>query len=30
VKAKGQGCIAWEQSKPLPGTLDSGRRVASR
>ena len=30
VKARGQGCIAWEQSKPLPGTLDSGRRVASR
>ena len=30
VKAKGQGCIAWEESRPLPGTLDSGRRVASR
>ena len=30
VKASGQGCIAWEESRPLPGTLDSGRRVASR
>ncbi|MBB3033527.1 SPOR domain-containing protein [Alteriqipengyuania lutimaris] len=30
VKKAGQGCIAWEESKPLPGTLDSGRRVASR
>ena len=30
VQAKGHGCIAWEESKPLPGTLDSGRRVASR
>ena len=30
VKAAGHGCIAWEQSRPLPGTLDSGRRVASR
>lgn len=30
VKAAGNGCIAWEESKPLPGTLDTGRRVASR
>jgi len=30
VKKAGQGCIAWEESKPLPGTLDSGSRVASR
>ncbi|NCP18635.1 MAG: SPOR domain-containing protein [Erythrobacter sp.] len=30
VKAAGSGCIAWEESKPLPGTLDSGRRVATR
>ncbi|GAB5348182.1 SPOR domain-containing protein [Alteriqipengyuania sp. 357] len=30
VKASGQGCIAWEESKPLPGSLDTGRRVASR
>lgn len=30
VKKAGQGCIAWEESRPLPGTLDSGRRVASR
>ncbi len=30
VKAKGHGCIAWEEGKPLPGTLDSKRRVASR
>ncbi len=30
VKAKGQGCIAWERSRPLPGTLDTGGRVASR
>lgn len=30
VKAKGHGCIAWEASKPLPGTLDPRGRVASR
>ncbi|MEL7689051.1 SPOR domain-containing protein [Citromicrobium bathyomarinum] len=30
VKAKGYGCIAWEESKPLPGTLDARSRVASR
>jgi tetratricopeptide (TPR) repeat protein len=30
VKAKGYGCIAWEESKPLPGTLNAGSRVASR
>ena len=30
VKAKGHGCIAWEESKPLPGTLDARGRVASR
>lgn len=30
VKAAGHGCIAWEQSRPLPGTLDAGRRVATR
>jgi|TARA_R100000049_G_C1951612_1_gene99865 Flp pilus assembly protein TadD len=30
VKAAGHGCIAWEQSRPLPGTLDAGGRVASR
>ena len=30
VKAKGYGCIAWEEGKPLPGTLNSGSRVASR
>ena len=30
VKAKGHGCIAWEEGKPLPGTLNAGSRVASR
>lgn len=30
VKAAGQGCIAWEASKPLPGTIGSATRVASR
>lgn len=30
VKAAGQGCIAWEESKPLPGTIGSATRVASR
>ena len=30
VKAAGNGCIAWEEGKPLPGTLNAGSRVASR
>lgn len=30
VKAKGQGCLAYSAAKPLPGTINSGVRVASR
>lgn len=30
VKAKGQGCIAWADGKPLPGAVDKGYRLASR
>ena len=30
VKGKGGGCIAYAQSNPLPGQLDSVVRVASR
>ncbi len=29
-KAGGEGCIAYAQGSPLPGTLDNGRRLASR
>jgi hypothetical protein len=30
VKAKGQGCIAWHEARPLPGAVDSGVRMARR
>ena len=30
VKAKGQGCIAWADGKPLPGAVDKGYRLARR
>lgn len=30
VKASGKGCIAHAQSRPLPGAVDRGIRVASR
>lgn len=30
VKARGQGCIAWADGKPLPGAVDKGYRLASR
>ncbi|WP_435418449.1 tetratricopeptide repeat protein [Parerythrobacter aurantius] len=30
VRAKGQGCIAWADGKPLPGATDKGYRLASR
>ena len=30
VKAGGNGCIAWAESKPLPGAVDRGVRMASR
>lgn len=29
-KAGGEGCIAYAQSRPLPGAIDNGRRLASR
>ncbi|KPL69569.1 hypothetical protein SZ64_16615 [Erythrobacter sp. SG61-1L] len=29
-KAGGDGCIAYAQGRPLPGTVDDGRRLASR
>ena len=30
VKRKGNGCITWAESKPLPGAINSGRRLARR
>jgi len=30
VKARGQGCIAWADGKPLPGAVDKGYRLARR
>ena len=30
MRAKGQGCIAWADGKPLPGAVDKGYRLASR
>lgn len=30
VKASGSGCIAYAESRPLPGAVDRGIRVASR
>ncbi|WP_284124519.1 SPOR domain-containing protein [Parerythrobacter aestuarii] len=30
VKAKGQGCIAWADGRPLPGAVDKGYRLARR
>ncbi|MCP5397457.1 MAG: SPOR domain-containing protein [Sphingomonadaceae bacterium] len=30
VKARGQGCIAWADGKPLPGAVDTGFRMAAR
>lgn len=30
VKSQGQGCIAWAASKPLPGAVDNGVRLARR
>jgi Flp pilus assembly protein TadD len=30
VQARGQGCIAWAEGRPLPGAVDTGVRMASR
>ncbi|MHA6334494.1 SPOR domain-containing protein [Qipengyuania sp. CAU 1752] len=30
VKARGDGCIAWADGKPLPGAVDKGYRLARR
>ena len=30
IKARGQGCIAWADGKPLPGAVDKGYRLARR
>lgn len=30
VKARGQGCIAYAEGRPLPGAIDSGVRMARR
>ncbi|ANY20943.1 Sporulation related domain protein [Tsuneonella dongtanensis] len=30
AKRKGQGCIAWAASRPLPGAVDTGVRMARR
>lgn len=30
VKARGQGCIAWADGRPLPGAVDKGYRLARR
>ncbi len=30
VKARGQGCFAWAEGRPLPGAVDTGVRVARR
>ncbi|MCR2834767.1 SPOR domain-containing protein [Parerythrobacter lacustris] len=30
VKSQGEGCIAWAASKPLPGAVDNGVRLARR
>ncbi|MBM0169989.1 SPOR domain-containing protein [Altererythrobacter sp. C41] len=30
VKARGQGCFAWAEGRPLPGAVDTGVRMARR
>lgn len=30
VKARGQGCFAWSEDRPLPGAVDTGVRMARR
>ena len=30
VKARGQGCFAWAEGRPMPGAVDIGRRMARR
>lgn len=30
VKARGEGCIAWAEGRPLPGAVDTGVRMARR
>lgn len=30
VKARGQGCFAWAEGRPLPGAVDAGVRMARR
>ncbi len=30
VKARGEGCIAWAEGRPLPGAIDTGVRMARR
>lgn len=30
VKARGQGCFAWAEGRPLPGAVDTGVRLARR
>ena len=30
VKARGQGCFAWTEGRPMPGAVDLGRRMARR
>lgn len=30
VKARGQGCFAWAEGRPLPGAIDTGVRMARR